>query len=201
MPPREPDEPRGERGETEPPDPPERAPDPAPADWRTSTYSRADHSVWSPPAPEGTSEGSGPNAAEGTSSEQPPSLRGRHLAWASLETPPDRAATTPLPTDHPEPPPPADTRPIGPPSPPEAHPAPPTSPRTEQPARPAQSPVTRPSTPTEPPPTHWSALGDESGAPSALGRLLAIVVTCGLGWALAVAVGIWLLVFLVSRSG
>jgi hypothetical protein len=29
--------------------------------------------------------------------------------------------------------------------------------------------------------------------------LIAVVVTCGLGWALAVAIGIWLLVFLIGR--
>jgi hypothetical protein len=36
--------------------------------------------------------------------------------------------------------------------------------------------------------------------PSAVGRLVAVIVTCGLGWAVATAVGIWLLVFLISRG-
>ena len=41
----------------------------------------------------------------------------------------------------------------------------------------------------------------DPGMPSALGRLVALIVTCGIGWAVAVAVGIWLLVFFLTRAG
>lgn len=39
-----------------------------------------------------------------------------------------------------------------------------------------------------------------SSVPSALGRLVALIVTIGLGWALAVAISIWLLVVLATRA-
>lgn len=199
IPPTDPRDPAADPGEqTEDQRPPERTADPAPADWRTSTYSRSEPRGGSHRAPERGPEERPSDTAERTPPEGPPLVRGRHLAWVRLETPPDDAVTTRLPTGHPETIPPADTHPISPPSPPEAPPTPPDPPKVEEPA-PAKRPVeTRPSPTSE---TAPAGLRDGPGVPSALGRLVAIVVTCGLAWALAVAVGVWLFVFLVSRSG
>lgn len=105
-------------------------------------------------------------------------LRGRHVGWARiLEPEPEKPepATIPLRVHTPPPAPPPRTAP------------PPAAP----PARPAP----------EPHAVRTTARTDEdTDVPSALGRLIALIVTLGLGWALAVAVGVWLLVYLVSRA-
>lgn len=109
-------------------------------------------------------------------------LRGRHVAWARLLLPSAPAdpepSTVPLRTHSPPP-----------------APTPQTSTRpAEPPARPAPEPhAARPSVPA-------AAIDDATDIPSAVGRLVALIVTLGLGWALAVAVGVWLLVYLVSRA-
>lgn len=204
--PREPGSPRPEGD----PEPDERgevegAETPAGADRWTGPSARAEHPVWSrPPAGEGASEP--PPPGEGSPPDEPPSVRGRHLAWARLDAAADEAPTARFPAAHAEPSPPADTRPIAPPSPPDAGPSPvPSEATPSQP--PARTEPPRPAD-AQPPPTPaggrsptWSGPSEETGTPSAIGRLVAIVVTCGLAWALAVAVGVWLLVFLASRSG
>jgi len=69
------------------------------------------------------------------------------------------------------------------------------------PANERAQPSTAAATWSSPPPPRVERPVFDPGMPSALGRLVALIVTCGIGWAVAVAVGIWLLVFFLTRAG
>lgn len=130
-----------------------------------------EHSTGSGPAAE--TVGHHPAPPEPDSHAAQSGLRGTHIAWVRLERPAqDATVEMPLADLEPAPSQGTWTLPVA------SEPAPRPQPL---PIRPAPMPA---------------AL--EAEGPSALGRLVAVVITAGLAWALTLAVVIWLIVVLVS---
>lgn len=73
--------------------------------------------------------------------------------------------------------------------------------RVAPPPPPPQLPPTRPAGTWSAPAPPIAPPSFDDAAPTALGRLIALIVTCGIGWALGVAILVWVLVFFLTRAG